>query len=207
VLVPVSLSRGVCGPARRGRVGRCSVAQGVEGNLHAFQQFLDDDLAADRAEFLSEHDLINRRGGLQERRADDDALAQRQAVGFDGATAVEGRGKIPAGPAWEKVPARAVGMPYFSMNCWEKTLEDSNRAAFWFGPQMRRELAWNKSTMPSASGLSGPTTVRAALFFPREGEQGGQIVRGNGGALHGGGRPAPGIRRRCRDCPGRTIIL
>jgi hypothetical protein len=35
---------------------------------------------------------------------------------------------------------------------------------FWFGPQMRRPFFWNKSTMPSASGLSGPTTV-SSIFF------------------------------------------
>ena len=50
------------------------------------------------------------------------------------------------------------------MNFCENTLEDSNRAAFRFGPQMRNPLAWNKSTTPSASGLSGPTTVSAAFF-------------------------------------------
>jgi hypothetical protein len=43
-----------------------------------------------------------------------------------------------AAVASEKVPARAVGIPYFSMNFCEKTLDDSNCAAFWFGPQMRK---------------------------------------------------------------------
>ena len=62
------------------------------------------------------------------------------------------------------VAARAVGMPYFSMKFCEKTFDDSNCAAFWFGPQMRRPFGWNKSTMPSASGLSGPTTVRSGFF-------------------------------------------
>ena len=69
--------------------------------------------------------------------------------------------------AWaasENVPAFAVGMPYFSMKCCEKTLDDSNCAAFRFGPQMRKSFFWNKSTMPSASGLSGPTTVSSTFF-------------------------------------------
>ena len=66
--------------------------------------------------------------------------------------------------ASEKVPECAVGIPYFSMNFCEKTLEDSNCAALRFGPQMRKPLAWNKSAMPSARGLSGPTTVRAGFF-------------------------------------------
>src|SRR5581483_9878957 len=66
--------------------------------------------------------------------------------------------------ASEKVPARAVGMPYFSMKFWENTFEDSNCAAFRFGPQIRKPCCWNRSTMPSARGLSGPTTVRSAFF-------------------------------------------
>src|SRR2546430_12740310 len=37
-----------------------------------------------------------------------------------------------------KVPERAVGMPYFSMNRWEKALDDSNCAAFRLAPQTRR---------------------------------------------------------------------
>src|SRR5687767_1700950 len=61
----------------------------------------------------------------------------------------------------EKVPARAVGMPCRSMKSCEKALEDSNCAAFWFAPQIRSPFFWNRSAIPSASGLSGPTTVKS----------------------------------------------
>ena len=52
-------------------------------------------------------------------------------------------------------------MPCRSMNSWAKTLDDSNRAADWFGPQIRKPSRRKVSTTPSANGLSGPTTVRS----------------------------------------------
>src|SRR5581483_11153245 len=72
--------------------------------------------------------------------------------------------KALAAAASEKVPARAVGMPCFSMKICEKTLEDSNCAALRFGPQMRNRCSWKRSTIPRARGLSGPTTVRSGFF-------------------------------------------
>ena len=39
-----------CGPERRGRAGGLAVTQGVEGNLHALKQFLDDHAGAGGAE-------------------------------------------------------------------------------------------------------------------------------------------------------------
>ena len=119
------------------------------------------------------------------------------------------------------VPARAVGMPYFSMNCWENTLEDSNWAAFWFGPQMRSPCCWNKSTMPSASGLSGPDDGEVGLLLLGEGEQRGQIFRAEVDAFDRGAVPgqpflrdagvargAPQLRdvRRLRQLPNQGVF-
>src|SRR5579863_2226380 len=47
------------------------------------------------------------------------------------------------------------------MNCLAKALLDSRRAADCVGPNARRPLALSASTMPSESGSSGPTTVKA----------------------------------------------
>ena len=69
--------------------------------------------------------------------------------------------KALAGSGCAKAPERAVGMPCRSMKAWEKTFDASNCAAFRLGPQTRNPCCWKRSTMPSASGLSGPTTVRS----------------------------------------------
>src|SRR2546421_132620 len=46
------------------------------------------------------------------------------------------------------------------MNSLANSLELSSRAQAWVGPKIRNLLERNRSTMPSASGASGPTTVR-----------------------------------------------
>ena len=137
----------------------------VEGNLDAFEKFLDDDLRARRAESFADHDFVHRlvRLGLHWRKSK--RLCPARDRRLSPRICRQRRGEI----FWrrrrrEKFRRAAVGMPYFSMNFWEKTLEDSNCAAFWFAPQIRRPFFWNKSTMPSASGLSGPTTVRSIFF-------------------------------------------
>ena len=68
-----------------------------------------------------------------------------------------------ASAASENVFERAVGMWCRSMKSCENAFEASNCAARWLGPQMRRPFDLNKSTMPSASGLSGPTTTRSGF--------------------------------------------
>src|SRR5271165_4194263 len=51
-------------------------------------------------------------------------------------------------------------MPWRRMKALAKSFELSNRAAARVGPKMRRPAARNASTIPAASGPSGPTTVR-----------------------------------------------
>src|SRR5271165_2658642 len=50
-------------------------------------------------------------------------------------------------------------MPWRSMNALAKSLELSSRAAARVGPKILKPAARNASTMPAASGPSGPTTV------------------------------------------------
>ena len=59
-----------------------------------------------------------------------------------------------------KVLYCAVGRPWRAMNAFAKSFELSSCAAACVGPKMRRPAARNASTMPAASGASGPTTVR-----------------------------------------------
>ena len=46
------------------------------------------------------------------------------------------------------------------MNSFAQILLDSNCAAFWVGPNTGSPFSINASTMPAASGSSGPTTVK-----------------------------------------------
>ena len=66
-----------------------------------------------------------------------------------------------ASAASVKLTYSAVGMPWRCMKSFAKAFELSSRAAAWVGPKMRKPRARNTSTMPPASGASGPTTVRA----------------------------------------------
>ena len=50
------------------------------------------------------------------------------------------------------------------MSCFEKTLDDSRRAACREGPKSGRPRVSNTSAIPSASGCSGPTTVTSMAF-------------------------------------------
>ena len=54
----------------------------VNGALLAFQKFLDDHAAPGVAEFARVHDFVDRQRGFPRVLRDDDAFAERQAVGF-----------------------------------------------------------------------------------------------------------------------------
>ena len=73
------------------------------------------------------------------------------------------------------VPARAVGMPYCSMKRCEKTLEASNRAAFWFGPQMRRPSLLEQVHDAQRQGVVRPDDGEVDAVLPGEGQEGGQV--------------------------------
>ena len=54
------------------------------------------------------------------------------------------------------------------MNALAKSFELSSCAAARVGPKIARPAARNASTMPAASGASGPTTVSAISDVARE---------------------------------------
>ena len=55
----------------------------------------------------------------------------------------------------------AVGTPCLAINSFAKILLPSKRAAMRVGPTIGKLFASNRSTMPAASGASGPTKVRS----------------------------------------------
>ena len=63
-----------------------------------------------------------------------------------------------------KVSYSAVGMPYFFIRFFEKTLLLSMIAALARGPNALIPLAINVSTMPSANGSSGATNTKSTAF-------------------------------------------
>jgi hypothetical protein len=58
-----------------------------------------------------------------------------------------------------KTPNSAVGTPMSRMSSLANAFEDSSCAAARIGPKIGRSRSSNRSTIPSASGTSGPTTV------------------------------------------------
>ena len=73
---------------------RFAVAKRVQRNFHAFQKFLDDNVRARRAEGFADQDFVNGLVRFGDVGANQNAFAERQAVGFHGAFAAERRGKF-----------------------------------------------------------------------------------------------------------------
>ena len=131
------------------------------------------------------------------RRRDDDALAGGEAVGLDDdrrAARVDVRRAPRAGAV--NVRDAAVGMPWRFMNAFAKSFELSSCAAARVGPKMRSPAARNASTMPAASGASGPTTVSPTASRRANATSSSMSVIGDVGEL--------GSRAPCRRCPGAT---
>ena len=63
-----------------------------------------------------------------------------------------------------KVPASAVGIPCSRISSFAKIFDDSSRAAAFAGPKTRKPSLAKRSTIPAASGSSGPTTVKLTRF-------------------------------------------
>ena len=62
--------------------------------------------------------------------------------------------------ASSNISKSAVGIEFRFMNSFAQILLDSNFAAFLEGPKIGRPFSTKASTMPAASGSSGPTTVK-----------------------------------------------
>jgi hypothetical protein len=171
---------------RRGEnLRRLAVAQRVQRNLDAFEKFLDDHARARRAEGLADHDFVHGlfRFGLVG--ANQNAFAEREAVGFHHAFAAE-RAQRLRRPAIEKFRPRRRDAVFLHELLGEN-LRRLELRGFLVRPQMRRPFFWNKSTMPSASGLSGPTTVRSIFFSCANASSFGQILRADVHAFDGRG--------------------
>ena len=85
-----------------------------------------------------------------------------------------------------KVPARAVGMPYCSMKRCENTLEASNRAACWFGPQMRSPCLLEQVHDAERQGIVRADDGEVGVVLPGEGQEGGQVFGAKVDALDQG---------------------
>ncbi|GBF24969.1 hypothetical protein MnTg01_01316 [archaeon MnTg01] len=66
--------------------------------------------------------------------------------------------------ALSKISNFAVGILFLFIKFFAQILLDSNCAAFLLGPKIFKFFSSKKSTIPKASGASGPTTVKQ-LFF------------------------------------------
>ena len=94
-----------------------------------------------------------------------------------------------------------------------KPLEPSSRAACLLGPNALMPAASRSSTMPAASGASGPTTTSStALALQKRDHRGvvGDVERDAFGLPRDAGiaRRATEFRhqRRCRDLPGQRVF-
>ena len=162
---------------RRKQFRRFAVAERVQGNLHAFEKFLNDHVRARRAKGLADHDFVHGLFRLGHVGANQNAFAQREAVGFHHAFAASAGGKFLRGGNVVERSGAAVGMPYFSMNFWEKTLDDSNCAAFWFGPQILQAVFLEQIHDAQRQRVVRADDGEINFLLLREGEQLRQIFR------------------------------
>ena len=105
----------------------------------------------------------------------------------------------------ENAAPRAVGILLFRINSFAKILEDSSRAADCEGPKTHRPSRSKRSTMPAASGSSGPTIVNSIRFSRAKRANTGRSFAAIGTFSPSSSVPAfPGaqkIRETPRDCP------
>src|SRR5438105_12004420 len=76
----------------------------------------------------------------------------------------------------ENIRAWAVGTFFARINSFAKILDDSRRAADLVGPKTRNLSAAKRSTIPIASGSSGPTRVSSTSFCFANRSSGGKSV-------------------------------
>jgi len=79
----------------RGReeLGDLTIAERVQGNLHAFEQLLDDNALARRAEGFAHHDFVHGLLGLADAGREQHAFAECEAIGLHGAAAIKASGE------------------------------------------------------------------------------------------------------------------
>ena len=93
---PVAVERALMVLGSGKQLRRLAVAKRVQRNLHAFQKFLDHNVGAGRAEGLADQDLINGPFGLRLAGANQNAFAERQAIGLNRTTPPKtGKGSWP----------------------------------------------------------------------------------------------------------------
>ena len=96
-------------------------------------------------------------------------------------------------------------MPYFSMNFCEKTLDDSNCAAFWFGAPDAQAVFLEQIHDAERERIVRADDGEIDFLFLREGEQLGQIFRAEVDAFDRATAVlAPAVPARCRHCRART---
>ncbi len=168
------------------------------------EQFLDDDGGARAAEGLLDEDLLDGLVGLGHVVADQDAFAERQTVGFDGATSAERGGEARSGGGIGE-GAGAGGRDAVFLH--EPLGEDLG--GFELGGLLVRAPDAQAVLLPEVhdaerQGIVRPDDGEVGAVFLGEGAQAGQVLRAEVDALDGGAVLAPGVPGRCRHCRGRT---
>ena len=147
---------------RRERQHVAAVDHHDEARLLAVEEILDHDARAGGAHRVVDEHRVDRGVRLGRRLRDDDALAGGEAVGLDDdrRAALARRRRAPRAASVNVAVARGRDAVPRHERLGEilRALELRRRRV---GPKIRRPAARNASTMPAASGASGPTTVSA----------------------------------------------
>ena len=156
--------------------GRPAVAQGVQGDLGACEQFLDDDGCAGGAEGLLDEHVVNGGGRLGLVVAEQDALAQGQAIGLDGAAAAEGGGESAGGLGVGEAagPGGRDAVPFHEL--LGKDLRGLELGGLAVGPPDAQSVLLEEVHDAQRQGIVGADDGEVGAVFLDEGQQLGQIL-------------------------------
>ncbi len=139
-----------------------------------------------RAEFLLDHDLIQRQIRLRLRVADDDAFAQGQPVGLDGATSAERLCEIAGGADLGENAGMGGGNAVFLHELLGKDFGRLELRALPVRPPDAERVGLEEVHHAQGERVIGTDYRQRRLVFACEREKGGQVIRGDGRALNRG---------------------
>ena len=165
--------------------GGLAVAQGVEGDFHAFEQFLDDDARPGRAKGLADEDVLDGLVGLGHVAADEDAFAQGEAVGFDGAAPAQGGGEARGGGRIGEGAGARGGDAIFLHELLGEDLGGLEPGGLLVRAPDAQAILLEQIHDAQGEGVVGADDGEVGALFLGEGEQAGEVFGAEGDAFDG----------------------
>ena len=165
-------------------------------------------LRARRAEGFADQDFVNGLVGLRHVRANQNAFAERQAVGLHGAFAVQRCRQMPWPPTSPAVkrPGRGRRDAVFLHEVLGENLGRLELRGLLVRPPDAQAVFLEQIHDAQRERIVRPDDGEIDFLFLREREQLGQILRADVHALDRARHFSRAVPARCRRCPARTTV-